>query len=171
MKQVNGKKILYIISAILVAGLWMFASLELALWGSFAVVALLFAVPVQIVGTAAMMLLLMVAGSQLFAATAVYSEQLAVYVFYMLCIMVVLQVRSVWEDGELEPLLPAGITFSPRVRPQLVDTPSYSDIEYAVDEVEETPLPRSRHTQARPRRQSVAMSTTQPRRHMDIIRK
>ena len=82
--------------------LWFFGSLEVALWGTFALVCVLFSVPVQLVATTTLTLLGMIVVTQLIPAMSGYSEKLAVYVFHLLVITVILQLRSLGDDDELE---------------------------------------------------------------------
>jgi len=80
--------------------LWFFGSLEVALWGTFALICVLFAVPVQLVATTTLTLLGMIVATQLIPAMSGYSERLAVYVFYLLVITVLLQLRSLYDEDE-----------------------------------------------------------------------
>lgn len=105
----------YVVGLITLALVWLLASFAAALWVSFAVVCVLFAVPVQIIGTAAVTLLAMVAVTHFYAPFSIYSEQLAVYVFYFLCLLVVLQLRGLITKSRMDEQLDCeGITFSPR---------------------------------------------------------
>ena len=114
MKLPTRKNVLYGIAALVVAGLWSLGSFELAALGTFAVVCFVFAVPGHIVGVAAISLLGLVAVLQLVPALAGYSEKLAVYVFYLLCIVVGIQMRHMGEDQEVEPVRREGLTLDLR---------------------------------------------------------
>jgi|GEM_PF-6882045 len=96
------QRVAYVGAALFVAALWFLAPFELALWGTFAIVCVLFSAPVQLVGSAALTLLCLVALSQLIPALALHSEQLAVYVFYLLCICVLLQLRTLGDEDTID---------------------------------------------------------------------
>ena len=109
MKLPTRKKVMYGIATLVVAGLWSLGSFELAVLGTFAVICFVGAVPGHIVGVAAISLLGLVAVLQLVPALEGYSEQLAMYVFYLLCIVVGLQMRHLGEDKVIEPVRRKGL--------------------------------------------------------------